>query len=262
MFSVTASGLEEALAGLSDMERTQLPFAMALALTRTAQVVAQDIRAEMSAVFDRPTPATLNSLFLEPATKQKLEARVWIKDGRTRNGKGNLIGREGVWGKGRAASKWLTPEIFGGPRSHKAIDSMLRRRGVLKHGQYVLPGRRAELDQFGNMSSGLIGKILSGAGLYTEEGYKANATDSKQSKAKRNNRYFVMHDKRRGPFAVAERTSDARRGLRIVLAFVNKTPTYRSALNFFEIAEQVAQAELPEQFRRAMAEALRTRRKR
>ncbi|MCO7557467.1 hypothetical protein [Metapseudomonas otitidis] len=261
MFSVTASGLEEAVAGLSDIERTQLPFALALALTRTAQVVAQDIRAEMSAVFDRPTPATLNSLFLEPATKQKLTARVWIKDGRELGGRGVPVGRGGVWGKGQAASTWLTPEIYGGPRSHKGIDSMLRRRGVLKNGQYVLPGRGAELDQYGNLPRGLLSKVRSGAGLNTEEGYRANATNSRRSRVKRNNRFFVMHDKKRGPFAVAERTSRARTGLRIVLAFVNKTPTYRSALDFFGIAEQVAQAELPEQFRRAMAEALRTRRK-
>ena len=31
-------------------------------------------------MFDRPTRYTQNSLFLQPATKQKREARVWVKD--------------------------------------------------------------------------------------------------------------------------------------------------------------------------------------
>lgn len=262
MFSVSSKGLEQALANLTDLERRQLPFATALALTRTAQVVAQDIRAEMSAVFDRPTPATLNSLFIEPATKQKLEARVWIKDGRTRNGKGNLVGREGVWGKGRAASAWLTPEIFGGPRSHKGIDSMLRRKGILSQGQYVVPGRDAQLDQYGNMPRGLLSKIRSGASLNSEEGYKANATGSKRSRAKGNGtRYFVMHDTNRKPFAVAERTGKGRAGLKLVMAFVGKTPTYRKALNFFEIADETATRVLPEELRKALAQAMATRRR-
>jgi hypothetical protein len=262
MFSVSSKGLEQALANLTDLERRQLPFATALALTRTAQVVAQDIRAEMSAVFDRPTPATLNSLFIEPATKQKLEARVWIKDGRTRNGKGNLVGREGVWGKGRAASKWLTPEIFGGPRSHKAIDSMLRRRGILKQGQYIVPGEKAELDQYGNLSSGVISKILSGTKGYTEEGYKANATDSKKSKAKGNaKRYFVMHNSKREPFAIAERTEKGRNGIRVVMAFADRTPRYRKAIRFYEIADETAARVLPDEFRKAMAQAMATRRR-
>ncbi len=250
------------MARLTDLERNQLPFATALALTRTAQVVAEDIRAEMGVVFDRPTPATLNSLYIQSATKQKLEARVWIKDGRSVNGKGNVVGREGVWGKGRAASKWLTPEIYGGPRSHKAIDSMLRRKGILKQDQYIVPGDKAPLDQYGNLSSGLIAKILSGTKGYTEEGYKANATKSAKSKAKGNaKRFFVMHNSKREPFAIAERTESGRSGLRVVMAFAGRTPRYRKTLNFFEIAERTAQRELPRQFELAMAQAMATRRR-
>ena len=183
-------------------------------------MVAEDIRAEMGVVFDRPTPATLNSLYIQSATKQKLEARVWIKDGRGVNGKGNVVGREGAWGKGRAASTWLTPEIYGGPRSDKGIEKMLRRKGVLKQGQYIVPGNRMELDAYGNIPKGTLNKIISGASLFTEEGYSANATGSKRSRAKGNaKRYFVMHNAKREPFAVAERTGSGRSGLRVVLAF-------------------------------------------
>lgn len=259
MFTVKQKGMERGLSELTDLERNQLPFASALCLTRTAQIVGADIQAEMGIVFDRPTPATLNSIYIQPATKQKLEARVWIKDGRSVNGKGNVVGREGAWGKGRAASTWLTPEIYGGPRSDKGIEKMLRRKGVLKQGQYIVPGNRMELDAYGNIPKGTLNKIISGASLFTEEGYSANATGSKRSRAKGNaKRYFVMHNAKREPFAVAERTGSGRSGLRVVLAFAGRTPRYRKTLDFFEIAERTAQRELPRQFELAMAQAMAT----
>lgn len=261
MISVTFRGLRERLQTLDRLEREQLPFAAALALTRTAQVVAGRIREEMEVVFDRPTPATLNSLYIQPATKQRMEARVWIKDGRSVSAGGRVVGQAGAWGKGRAASKWLTPQIYGGPRSEKGIESMLLRKGVLKPGQYIVPGEKMNLDAYGNLDRGLLNKVLSGAGLFTEEGYTANASDSDRSKKKGNaKRYFVMHDTNRQPFAIAERTGKGRAGLRIVMAFARQ-PTYSRTLNFFEIAEQVAEEALPIEFEKAMAQALATRRR-
>src|SRR5690606_32221039 len=138
------------------------------------------------------------------ATKQKMEARVWIKDGRSTAAHGNLVGRSGEGGKGRAAIKWLTPEVFGGPRDDKGVEAMLRRRGVLQQGQYIVPGNGLDLDQFGNVPRGKLNQIMSGAKLFTEEGYTANATGSRRSRAKGNGkRYFVMHDANRKPFAIA-----------------------------------------------------------
>lgn len=262
MITIKQDGLESAISSLSELEKAQLPFALVLALTRTAQVVAEDLRGELGVAFDRPTPATLNSLYILPATKQKLESRVWIKDGRQMGAGGRPVGREGAWGKGRAASKWLTPEIYGGPRSHKAIESMLRRKGFLKPGQYVMPGQGAELDQYGNLSSGFLAKVLSGAQLYTEEGYKANATNSAKSKAKGNGkRFFVMRDSKRGAFAVAERTEKGRAGLKIVLAVASRAPTYKPQFDFFGLAQRKAAMALPVEFSKAMIQALSTRRR-
>lgn len=262
MISVKFTGLRERLQTLNRFEREQLPFAAALALTRTAQVVAEDLRAEMLAVFDRPTPATLNSLYIQPATKQKMEALVFIKDGRnTTASGGGVAGEAGRWGKGRAAIKWLTPEVFGGPRDDKGVEALLRRRGVLSQGQYVVPGEKMQLDQYGNIPRGRLNQILSGAGLFTEVGSNANATDSKRSRAKgHGSRYFVMHDANRQPFAVAERTGKGRSGLRIVLAFT-KRPSYSKALDWFVVAERSAEDALPIEFEKAMAQALATRRR-
>lgn len=260
MFKVTFSGLRERLQTLDRLEREQLPFAATLALTRTAHAVADDLRAEMRTVFDRPTPATLDSLYIQPATKQKMEARVWIKDGRSAGPNGQVVGREGSWGKGRAAIKWLTPEIFGGPRDDKGVEAMLRRRGVLQQGQYIVPGQSMALDSFGNIPRGKLNQIMSGARLFTEEGYTANATGSRRSRAKGNGkRYFVMHDSNRKPFAIAERTGKGRAGLKIVLAFARR-PSYGKALDWFAVAERSAADHLPTEFEKALAQALATRR--
>lgn len=271
MIRVSFTGLRERLATLSRLEREQLPFAAALALTRTAQVVAEDLRHEMQVVFDRPTPATLNSLYIQPATKQRMEARVWINDGRMSDWRAGLIkagkASPSKWGEGRTAIKWLTPEVFGGPRSHKGVEGLLRRKGALQQGQYIMPGEsmKGSLDKYGNISTGLMTKMLSGAGLYTQEGYNANATDSKRSRKKGNaQRFFVMHNSKGKPIGIVERYAwgkGSRSSIRIAVAFVSKRPTYGKTLDWFAIAERSANEALPIEFEKAMAQALATRRR-
>ena len=245
MLRVDASGLEQQLAQLDSLN-DQLPFATALALTWTAQSVAEHLQGEMRTVFDRPTPYTLNSLRVFPATKQKLVARVWMKD-------------ESV--KAEPATKWLSPEIFGGQRKNKRVERQLRERGILPSDKYVVPGAGAQLDRFGNMSRGQVTKALSGIGGYTQQGYDANATSSARSQRKGNaRRYFVMYDTNRRPVGIAERTGKGSAGLKIILAFVAR-PDYRKAFDFFSIAEREAQKQLPQQFEKAMAQAVGTRRR-
>lgn len=261
MIKVAFSGLRDRLLTLDRLEREQLPFAAALALTTTAQEVGRALVSEMHTVFDRPTRATLNSLFIQPATKDRMEARVWIKDGKQRNGTGGLSGG-GSWGKGRPAIDWLSPEVYGGPRGYKGVEKMLQRKGVLAPGQYVLPGKGAPLDQHGNIKRGVLNKMLSGARLFTEEGYNANATDSDRSKRKGNDRYFLIKRGSR-PIGIAERLGrgkGSRNNIRMVLAFVRK-PQYGKTLDFHGVADRVAEDLLPIEFEKAMARAIATRRR-
>ncbi|MFI8479650.1 hypothetical protein ACIGCM_03675 [Pseudomonas sp. NPDC078700] len=249
MFKVEADGLAAQLAALTDLEKKQLPFATALTLTRTAEKVEQRLVGEMRTVFDRPTSWTLNSLRVFPATKQKLVARVWMKNEAD---------------KSSPATKWLSPEIYGGPRQDKRSEAMLRQRGILPANKYIVPGAGAQLDQFGNLKRGQITKVLSGIGGFTQQGYTANASGSRRSRAKGNaRRYFVMYDSQRQPIGIAERTGrgpNSRAKLRIIMAFVSK-PSYSKAFNFFSIAEREAEAQLPVQWRLALAQALSTARR-
>ena len=89
--------------------REQLPVAMAKALTFTAERVRDAEKKAIEGAFDRPTPFTLNSLYLRGATPQRLEARVWLKDLRFRE-------------------HYLVPQIRGGERPLKRFEKYLQQQ--------------------------------------------------------------------------------------------------------------------------------------
>ena len=82
----------EVLRGLANLNH-QLAPAVAKGLTRTLRAVEQHELQAMETQIDRPTPFTLDSLWLQPARPEKLEATLGIKP---------------------IASKYLTRPILGG----------------------------------------------------------------------------------------------------------------------------------------------------
>ncbi|MCQ4271065.1 hypothetical protein NA655_08530 [Pseudomonas kuykendallii] len=241
MFKIEAKGLAEQLGTLTDIVERQLPFATALALTTTAKMVEAELQSEMRTVFDRPTPYTLNSLRVFPATKEKLVARVWMKDESD---------------KAAPATRWLTPQVYGGQRQDKRSEKLLRARGILPDGKYIVPGRDAKLDQFGNIGRGQLQKIISGLGAQFDR--YANSTDSKRSIGNRR-RYFVLRNSA-GPIGIAERTGRGRDKVKLLLAFAGR-PGYRKDFDFFGVGDRVAEEQLDVQFRLALGRALTTRRR-
>ena len=81
MLTITMkSNIAEVTRRFRDLHQEQIPLAVAKALTFTAERVRDAEKREMQRVFDRPTPFTLNSLYLRGATPARLESRVWFKD--------------------------------------------------------------------------------------------------------------------------------------------------------------------------------------
>lgn len=238
MIRLSLQGRDELGRALSDIEREQLPFATALALNRTAQAVKTAQIEAMRRVFDRPTRFTLNSLFIKPATKRRLEAKVWVKD---------------YASKAVPPTRWLTPEVFGGGRGEKRSERLLQARGILTAGRAVLPGRNVRLDGHGNVSRGMMQKILSG--LQAQQDRYANSTDSRRSDPNRR-RFFVLG---RGANAVgiAERTGKRRSSLKLLLAFGGK-PNYNTRLDFFRIADNVVERTLADELDRSLTHAVAT----
>ena len=120
--------------------------AVAIALTRTVQSAQKDEIAEMRDVFDRPKPFTLRGTYIQPAKVGKLRAAVGLA-------------MEGA--SGRAAGKYLRPQVFGGQRRLKGYEITLRNAGILPNGYYTVLGEGARQDGYGNIQRGQLNQIFS-----------------------------------------------------------------------------------------------------
>lgn len=208
--------------------KKQVPFALATALTRTAQNAKRSIEAEMPRAFDTPTRWTLNSLRLEPARKTKLQAVVAVKDKVSR---------------GNPALFWLAPEVDGGSRGDKRAEMMLKTSGLLAGGMQVVPGRGAKLNRFGNMTKGAISKAVTGA----------QASEDKQAQEGRT-KYFVMRKAGR-PIGIAARFSKSR--MDMVMAFVSSA-SYQTRLDFYGVGQKAVDRTFSVEVTKSLEQAIRT----
>ena len=231
----------------------QARFATAVALTRTAQDVKADLRREMQRTFDRPTPYTLNSLFLSPATKARLEARVFFKDD---------FGTR---------PHYLLPQIEGGERPLKRFEQLLLQRGVLYRGERAVPGQGAKLDSYGNMSRGQIVQIISQLGAFNLAGASQNATNSKRSRAKRAKvRYFYARKGESrvgaGSWKHGDKTQHLASGIYAKTAGGDITPVlifvggakYTPRFKFYPVAGATIARVFPAHFERELIKAIQT----
>jgi hypothetical protein len=227
----------------------QVTFATRVALTRTAQKAAEAQVREMRDVFRNPTPYTLSSVFVRPATKTRLEAEVKLKDDAT---------------KAVPASKFLAAQVSGGQRQLKRFERALTAAGVMPVGYLAVPGKGAKLDAYGNMSRGQIVQILAFFRAFPEMGYKANMTDKGRARLARGSKrvqgftYFVGHPGDRLPLGVYQRVSFARgTAIKPVLLFV-RSALYQSVYDFTYVAEKAVETEFANEFARAYIEAQET----
>lgn len=213
----------------------QVPFATAKALTATAKLAQVNLRLEMGKVFDRPTPFTLNSTYVRPATKANLAALVKLKD-------------EAF--KGTPAARYLAPQITGGDRVLKRFERALVAIGALQPGWFAVPGQGARLNSYGNMSVGQVTQILSY--LRANPDAMQNRTPRSGKRSVKRAGYFVGRPGN-APIGVWQRTQSG--GVRPVLIFV-KGATYAKRFDFEAVVRQTAERELLPQFRRALASAI------
>ena len=151
-------------------EQKQVLFGTAMALTQTAKDIETAEYKEMRDVFDRPTPLTMNSLYVVAAKPTRLQAIVGIKDTIT---------------KGVPASKYLQASMTGGVRALKKHEVALRSVGLLPDGHYAVPGSGAEIDAFGNMKRSQIVQILAYFKTFGAAGYTANMTEQSRKRFER-----------------------------------------------------------------------------
>lgn len=229
---------------LVDLGR-QAPFVAAVSLTRTAKDAQAALKDEMRMALDRPTNYTLNSTFLKAATKQRQEAKVWLKDN--------------PFGKGTPADRYLAPQIFGGARGAKGMERALQRAGLMPAGTFAVPAAGAQMDGNGNVKRSQIVQILSQLKVQDKAGYESRASGSAASRravGRQGVTYFCLPKASRGlqPGIYLKRRFAHGTAIRPVFLFV-AAATYRPRLRFFEVGTETMNARFPEHFAREVERA-------
>jgi hypothetical protein len=235
---------------LTELERTQLPFAAIRAANETGFAVRQKWFETMPRVFDRPTPLTQRAVMIRKATRQRPGAEVFIRD-------------EAF--KGTPPAKYLQAQVEGGSRRQKGMEKRLQAKGILPAGHFVVPGRGAVLDAYGNITGRQVNAILSQLGARFDP--LQNESDTSRGRRRRRELKkgtragdFFAIKKQRGrlPAGVYQRISTGFGStLRSVLHFVRSvsyTPRYR----IFDLAERLYAREFPFHFERELAKAVQT----
>jgi hypothetical protein len=224
----------------------QGPFVAAVALTRSITDARGAIKAEMVRAFDRPTAYTLNGMFIKPATKTNLEARVWLKDN--------------PGSKGTPADRYLAPQIYGGSRGQKGMERLLQRNGLMPAGWYAVPAAGAQFDANGNVKRSQIVQIMSQLKLQRGAGFESRATGSARSNrtiARQGVTYFALPVARRGlkPGIYLKRKFAHGTAIRPVFVFVSAV-TYKPRLRFFEVGQATVEQRFPYHFNTEAAKAI------
>ena len=255
---------------LDDVQKKQVPYAAARALTKTVQAAKADAGRQIGQKLDRPTRYATDAIYIQPATKQKLEAMVYVKDS-------GVTQKSGV----KSQADVLGHLFLGGKRKHKNFEGALMRRGYMSRGEIAVPGAACPLNAYGNIPAAFIVKLLAYLQAFGESGYKANMTAKGRARMERQAgkgaagsavEYFVS----RGPGSwfgrgawKNGRVQKLPRGIwqrqrwssgssvKPVVMFVNEG-AYKRYFDLPEIARLAINANFSNEFEAAFQEALRT----
>ncbi|MDI3259484.1 MAG: hypothetical protein QJR02_07285 [Sinobacteraceae bacterium] len=254
MFSIDASGLRALTARFGSLSSRELSRATQTAVRNSAYAARAALSDEIVHVFDSPTPLTQKSVLVKS---------LYDRGGPTPAYSYVVYVRDDI-GHGTPPDVYLHPEIFGGARVIKPFERRLQRQGLLPQGMYAVPGARAPLDRYGNITGGKIEQILSAVGAAEQfAGFQGNRT-AKSAKRLGRKRidYFV------GSPGAVNRTALANgakvlgiwqrvgsNSLRPILIFV-RPPSYSRRLDFFGVANRAISLAWPAQFRDALRREL------
>ena len=232
------SDIDKLKKDLTTLQKKQIPAATQWALNGTAKKVKAAEQREIKRVFNSPTRFTVNSLWIKWARKSKLEALVKLKD-------------EAY--KGNPAAKYLQSEIEGGARRHKGFEKLLIAKGQMPRNMYAIPSRTIKKNQYGNVSNGVIQKILSG--LSSQRDVYQNARKG-SSRSKTLGKYFAgIVGSTHGIWDVA-RLHKGQPAL--LFLFVTGAPNYRKRFDFQRVAQKTIKTVFTREFDKSLKKALAT----
>lgn len=219
----------------------QVPFALSVAINRTAVSARDQARKHFAEALDNPSRLTLRSPRLSvPARKDSLARVVYVED---------------FASKGTAPFTYLRPLEFGGARRPKRFEAALQHAGILAPGEYAIPADGGSLDLAlisGRGTGGIYNRMLSG--LRAQRDAAQNETEASAKRKRRRARRPVTYW-RQGDY-IWERV-DARTA-RPLLVIVRGAPVYQKTIHFADVVEKAVADEMEYRWREAMAFAART----
>lgn len=236
MIEVRHSGasIADVIASVRGVQSYMVPYATATALTRTAKHAADKaLPAEMRSVFGNPVAYTLKSLRVEPATKDNLSARVMVKN--TADG-------------GVAPENFLLPQVDGGGRKHKRAEAAMRYAGVLRSGQFAMPGEGLSLDANGNVKGAELRTILT-ALKSIRGGVGAKGQRAGRGRKLANDLFVGKPRGGNRPDGIWRREGHR---IRALFAFTDKAPQYGRRLDFNGVVQRVALDRFKVEFDKAL----------
>jgi len=223
---------DDVLKKLTNLERKQLPFAIALGLTRTAQGAIRAQKKEMRSVFDRPTPYTVGALKYLPADKRDtpIKSAIFLAE---------------FAGKGTPADRYLGPHIFGTMRKQKPHERRLMGKGLISAGYGTAPADDAELNRYGNIKPSTYAKILSEVGALGDQSFTG--------RRKKKKKYYVAY-KNGKAVGIRERQGNYSKK---ILNFA-KIKTSRKIYDYYGLTTKYVRANVQKDFNNAFRYAMRT----
>lgn len=268
---IKITGLEEMRAKLQDFSDRRFRSAVATGLTRTAVEAKAAAEKRMLADLQRPTPYTQRSLYVIAATAEQGKAGISNigKPGNPYSGRlvrsAYLAAEVGVkdeaatTNNGTPATKYLLPQVEGGPRHTKRFELALQAKGAMPKGWLAVPAAGARIDAFGNVSRGQVQQILAQIGTELLAGSKRTPASDKAKLAgqrRAGGQFFAVLPGRRGNLkpGIYQRELTGR-NITPVFVYV-RSATYRARYGFDEAVRQVADARLRPNIEQAVAQSL------
>ena len=263
--NVDSSGLAATQAKLRGLADGKINVAVKAALNDAGYLGSRKTAEAVAAVFDRPTPWVKGSVRYTKATTQKLQVQIDFDH----------------WGNKQlvTVAMVLDAQIHSGKRKLKRHEVALQRAGILPSGWAIVPGKAADMDQYGNMKAGEIVQIISWFRGFGEQGYKSNMTDATKDKRRKGTRtkrgfeYFYVppgglrtfvrangktgtHKMQPGIYRRVETGFGS--AIKPVMIFV-RIPSYRRRLDFYRIAQEAAVKEFDRAFPKYLNQLLKER---
>lgn len=224
-----------------EMQRNQIPFATALAITKTAKSTQDALKKTLQDTFDQPSPYITRGTFSTRATKRDPSALVGMKDKAAR---------------GASPALYVRESFAGGARGAKPFELAFQQIGALPAGMRAVPGPGMKLDRSGSPNrktlKEIIGAIRAGMRVYAGRGRNAQQLG-----------YFVVTPERTARTQKIQpgiyRRTGAGRGSKIVpVFFFVQEAVYEQVIDLEQVTNETVSSVFQDEFRAALERATAT----